>query len=71
MIAPDARAATAAAAATDDDDDDGDTNDEHFLCRTLRKTLVCYVCHSIAVGRVEQCANGHFLCAEAGRPSDA
>jgi hypothetical protein len=31
--------------------------------------LVCYVCHSLPAGRVEQCANGHLLCAEAGPDS--
>ena len=64
------RAAAAAAAATADNDEATDDNDnapEHLSCLALQKTLVCYVCHSLPAGRIEQCANGHFVCAEAGR----
>ena len=66
-VAARARAAAAAAATTDDDNDNNDDVPEHLSCHALRETLVCYVCHSLPVGRVDQCANGHFLCAEAGR----
>ena len=41
-----------------DDDADDDGGPGH---------LQCYACYSMPAGRVEQCANGHFLCAQAGR----
>ena len=53
-----------------EEDNDGDDDDasENFgytpLCLALRENLVCFVCLAVPAGRVEQCPNGHLLCAD-------
>ena len=54
----------------EDVDNDGGEDDasENFgytpLCLALRENLVCFVCLAVPAGRVEQCPNGHLLCAD-------